>query len=93
MIFIIKNELFQEIAAYIVNEVIDNSDSSMSGFQSIVNYSYVLEQFSMDIDIYTQDKIMEELIKREEVADVELNGDEFDVVIYTDYAKNYIDEE
>lgn len=87
------NEIFEKISNYIITEVAENSDSSMSGFQYCVNYADVQELFATEIDEFINEMILSELNKSEKVADVELDTDGFDVVLYTDYAPNYENEE
>lgn len=87
------NPIFKKISEYIIDQVAENSESSMSGFQYCVTDSEIQEMFAVDIENYINEKILEELDKREEVADVQLDTDGFDVVLYTKYAPNYIDEE
>ena len=84
-----NEKLFEKIADFIIKEVQENSESSMSGFQYIVGYDKIQEKFNIDIERYMNDKILEYLHKREEVADVVEDTDGFDVVLYTEYAPNY----
>lgn len=87
-----NNKLFEDIADYIIKEVQENSDCSMSGFQNTVEHSEIQERFAMEIEGYINEKILESLNNRKEVADVVGDTDGFDIVLYTDYAPNYIGE-
>lgn len=85
-----SKEIFEKICDYIIKEVAENSDGSMSGFQYCVNDSTIQEQFALEIHQFVTDLILDELVKRDEVADVIYDTDGFDVVLFTDYSPNYI---
>jgi hypothetical protein len=85
------DKLFEKISNYIIKTVQENS--MLSGFQYVVSYKDIQETFSQEIDEYINSKIIENLSAREEVADVQEDTDGFDVVLYTKYAPNYIEEE
>ncbi|AUN01413.1 TPA: hypothetical protein ACXDAY_002299 [Clostridium botulinum] len=87
-----SKNLFEEIAEYLVKTVQEESDSSMSGFQYVISNADVQEKFGMKIDEYINDKIMEASCEREEIADICIDTDGYDVVLYTDFAPNYIEE-
>ncbi len=76
------------IADYIIKQV--QEESILSGFQYVVEYSGIEEKFSIIIEQDLKSKIVDVLLQREEVADVLLDNEGFDVVIYTNYAPNYI---
>jgi hypothetical protein len=85
------NNLFEKIADYIVKQVQENS--KLSGFQYIVDHTDIQTIFNQEIDEYINNKIIEALCKKEEVADAQVDTDGFDVVLYTKYAPNYVEEE
>ena len=88
-----SKNLFEEIANYLIKTVQEESDSSMSGFQYVVSEADIQEKFGKEIENYINDKIMEEIVKRKEVAEIYLDTDGFDITLYTDFAPNYIKEE
>lgn len=70
-----------QIAKFIIKQV---QEESMSGFQYIVSYEDIEEKFGMEeISMEIANVIADELGEHEEVADVELDEDGFDVVLYT----------
>lgn len=83
--------MINKIVDYIIKEVQEKSE--LSGFQNIVLYSDISEKFSGEIEEYFQNLVMDSLLKREEIADVILDTDGFDIVLYTDFAPNYKEED
>ena len=83
--------MINKIVDYIIAEIQEKSD--LSGFQNVVPYSVLSERFSGEIEEYIQGLVIDGLLKREEVADAILDTDGFDVVLYTDYAPNYNEED
>ncbi|MEF9952216.1 MAG: hypothetical protein RR782_02575 [Clostridium sp.] len=79
--------LIKNITDFIVNEV--KEKSIMNGFQYIVNYSNIAKEFNILVDQYLLVAVVDMLEDREEVADIQLDGQGIDVVLYTDYAPNY----
>lgn len=76
-----------QIAKFIVKQI---REESISGFQQVVTYEEVEEKFGMEeISEVIANAIADELGEFEEVADVELDEDGFDVVLYTDHALSY----
>ena len=75
----------KEIADYVVKTV----QSESSGFQYIVLYDEIEKEFGIRLDSVVIKEIEKDLWLREEVADIERDNG-FDVVLYTDYAPNYI---
>lgn len=86
-----SEELLKRITDYIVKTV--QEESILSGFQYVVDYSDVQSHFAKEIGEYINNQIVEALEDREEVADVQLDTDGFDVVLYTNFAPNYEGEE
>lgn len=82
-----NEELLKRITDYIVKTV--QEESTLSGFQYVVDYSDVQSHFAKEIGEYVNNQIVEALEVREEVADVEQDTDGFDVVLYTNFAPNY----
>ena len=81
-----------EVTDYILESV--QADSELSGFQNIVEFKRIEDKFNISMDQRTINILIDGLLQREEIADVELDFsvDEyggFDVVLYTDYALNY----
>lgn len=78
----------------IINEIIKivQEESVLSGFQYIINYTYIENKFNIAINNNLREVIKTKLEEREEVADVYLDDNGFDVVLYTDYAPNYNEE-
>lgn len=83
------SDIFSKIADFIIKEVQQNSEFSISGFQYIVDYKDIYENFSVEINEYINSEITKALQDRKEVADMIEDTDGFDVVLYTDYAPNY----
>lgn len=81
--------LFDRIAAFIIKQVQEESNPDMSGFQMVVEYGYIDQVFGVDLAQYIQDKVLESLHGRVEVADVICDTDGYDVVLYTAYVPNY----
>lgn len=79
-----KDKTLKNIAYFIIQEVKCKSDESMSGFQLIVEYSTIEQKFSIEINSVKKQIIKEYLYKSNKVADVELNTEGFDVVLYID---------
>ena len=77
----------------IVNFIIATVQEESMGFQYIVDYSHIEEKFEVTFDSIIIKQVEELLCEREEVADVQLDDDGFDVVLYTGYAPNYIEED
>ncbi|WP_291566903.1 MULTISPECIES: hypothetical protein [unclassified Clostridium] len=88
-----NKNLFEEIAKYLVKTVQEESDGSMSGFQYIISNADIQEKFGKEIEEYINNKIMDASFEREEIADICIDTDGFDVVLYTDFAPNYIEEQ
>lgn len=76
---------YSNIVDFIVKTVQEDSSS----FQYIVDSSYVEGVFEIELDSLAVNQIIEGLLQREEVADVEFYESGFDIVLYTDYAPNY----
>lgn len=82
------NNYEEQIVDYIVEIVI--KDSLLSGFQCIVYFENIEEKYDIKLDDNLIENIYDLLLQREEVADVDLSLEGFDVVIYTHYAENYM---
>lgn len=78
------------ITDYIIKTVQENS--ILSGFQYIVSYTDIEKTFDINISNIKND-IIDTLSTREEVADVQVDEEGFDVVLYTKYAPNYNEED
>jgi Fe-S cluster assembly iron-binding protein IscA len=79
--------MINRICDYIIRIVQENS--ILSGFQYEVDYKTVEDEFGIIVDEEMKQIISANLSQREEVADVVLDEDGFNVVIYTKYAPNY----
>lgn len=73
----------KEISTFIIQHVIENS----SGFQYFVDFETIEQKFNIQLSNQMQLQILDDLSVRVEVADVELNHDCFDVVLYTSYCE------
>ncbi|GAA0082916.1 hypothetical protein [Clostridium sp. CTA-6] len=82
-----NKNLFEKIADYIVKTV--QEESTLEGFQYTISEANIQENFGLEIKNYIDDKIMEEMVKRKEVAEIFMDTDGFDVTLYTDSAPNY----
>ena len=82
---------YSKIADFIIKTV--QEESILSGFQYTIDYSHLEGIFDIKLTEDTIQQIKLELEKREEVSDVICDEDVFDVVIYIDFAPNYIEEE
>lgn len=80
----------EEIANYIVQTV--QEDSIISGFQLIITYDELEEKFG-ELSEDDLSHIYNLLTEREEVADVVMSEDDYDIVLYTDYAPNYSEDD
>lgn len=85
-----SKNLFEEISNYIVKTV--QEESTLEGFQYTINQSDIWEKFGVEINEYIINKIEEVTSKKEEVAEIFMDTDGFDVTLYTDFAPNYIEE-
>lgn len=84
-------EIINDICDFVIKTV--QTKSILTGFQYVVYYSDIFEEFSITLTKYEISSIKNELLLREEVADVVYNDNGFDVVLYTDYAPNYVPNE
>lgn len=84
-----NKNLFEEIANYLIKTVQEESDSSMSGSQYVNSKVDIWERFGEEINEYIINKIEEVTSKKEEVAEIFMDTDGFDVTLYTDFAPNY----
>lgn len=80
-----------EIAKYIFKTTQDKS--ILSGFQYAISFSDIEEIFKIRINENIIEKIKAELEKMEGVADITVDNNMFDVVIYTCHAPNYTKDE
>ena len=76
-----------EICNYIIKTV--QTNAFLNGFQYYVSFYDIEKQFCVTITSHLSSEILDSLSYREEVADVIIIDDCFDVVLYTDYAPNY----
>lgn len=86
-----NKNLFEEIAEYLIKTV--QEESTLEGFQYTISEADIWERFGKEIGNYINDKIEEVTSKKEEVAEIYLDTDGFDVTLYTDFAPNYREEE
>lgn len=84
-------EMLKEIAREIIKTVQD--ESVLSCFQYIVYYEEIEEKFNLRMTREIANEIVKCLEGCVEVADVELDADGFDVVLYMAYAPNYEEEQ
>lgn len=84
-------DIISKACNFIIKTVQKSSNSDMSGFQYCVDYSFVSEYIGITLTDNLINDIANELITREEVADLILD-DGFDVVLYTTHTPNYIPE-
>lgn len=68
---------------YILDTVRQRSEVSMSGFQCVVPFDSIQSQLGVSLDGGSIGGIERELARRDEVADVLVDLDGFDVVMYT----------
>lgn len=80
---------YKEIVDYIIETV----QKETTSFQCILSYSYIEKEFDIKLSSKIIKQIELDLLQREEIADVELDDYGFDVVLYTAYSPNYIEEE
>ncbi|MBY6842817.1 hypothetical protein [Clostridium botulinum] len=64
-------------------------ERTLEGFQYTISNTDIQERFGKEIDEYINDKIIEVTSKKEEVAEIFVDTDGFDVTLYTDFAPNY----
>lgn len=81
----------KDIARYIIKTVQDNA--WLNGFQYIISYSMIEDEFNIELNAKMVEEIVEALEWSEEVADVEYDDYDIDVVLYTNYAPNYREED
>lgn len=79
------------ICDFIIKTV--QTKSILSGFQYIVDFDSINDEFGMPMNFKLKLDAYDALLEREEVADVELTDEGFDVVLYTKYAPNYNEED
>ena len=82
-------KLINDVCDFIIKTVQEKSISS--GFQYVVDTQTISNRFNINIAEF-QTEIIDSLLCRDEVADVVFD-DGFDVVLFTDYAPNYIPDE
>ena len=85
-----NNSIFDEISDFIIKKV--QTDSILSGFQYIISFNEIEEKFGIILETDYIECIFQLLCNREEVAEVDLWEDSFDVTLYTYYAPNYCEE-
>lgn len=73
------NKLFKNIAEYIINEIQNNSTSSR--LQYVISDGDIEENFGVQIKEFIEENILNALQEREEVADVILDTDGYDVTL------------
>lgn len=78
-----------KIADFIIKTV---QNESICGFQYIIHNMDIEHEFGITINDHKAREIGTELVKREELADFDYVNETFDVVLYTDFAPNYIEE-
>ena len=76
-----------KITNFIINEVIENTSS----FQYFVDFDTIERNFNIKVSTQLQQQILDILSVRDEVADVELTDESFDVVLYTSYCRETVD--
>lgn len=81
--------MINQICNFIIKTT--QEESILSGFQYTIEYSIISKMFSIQMNQENINLIVKELLNKEEVADVEIFDDCFDVVLYTDFAPNYND--
>lgn len=86
-LYVSKNSLFDEMADFIISNVQDKS--VLSGFQYLVSFSEIEKVFGIKLEPDYIDCLLELLNNRNEVADVDFHGDNFDLTLFTDFAPNY----
>ena len=79
---------YSKVADFIIKIV---QNESVCGFQYIIHNMDIEHEFGITINDDKAREIGSELTKREEVADFDYVNETFDVVLYTDYAPNYIE--
>lgn len=75
--------MIDKISTFIIQQVIQNS----SGFQYFVDFETIEHNFNLQLSNQLQQQILDNLSTREEVADVEISYNCFDVVLYTSYCQ------
>ena len=84
-ISIISGEnMFEYIAEYIIEKV---SRGTLSGFQSIIEFSDIYDKFKIKLDSDMLDEFIDYLNNRDEFADIIIEENSLDIVLYTDYCK------
>ena len=79
---------YSKIADFIIKTV---QNESVCGFQYVIYNMDIEYEFGITINDDKAREIGSELVKRKEVADFDYVNETFDVVLYTNYAPNYID--
>lgn len=79
---------YSKIADFIIKTV---QNESVCGFQYIICNMDIEHEFGITINDDKANKIGSELAKREEIAEFDYANETFDVILYTDYAPNYVD--
>jgi len=82
-----NGNLFEKISNYIVKTV--QEESMLKGSQYVNSKVDIWERFGEEINEYIINKIEEVTSKKEEVAEIFMDTDGFDVTLYTDFAPNY----
>jgi len=85
-------DIFDKIAEYIVKNTQTESNPDMSGFQLVTSFA-ILNEYQDQLNVYIRNQVRLALESREEVADVQLDKDGFDVCLYTNFAPNYRSEQ
>lgn len=78
--------MLNKICDYIVSTVINET----SDFQYCVFFDEIEAKFTIKLNDSLISTLALMLSQREEIADLDINDDNFDIVIYTDYSPNYL---
>ncbi len=85
-------ELIKEISSYIIERTMKQCKDA-DAFQSVFMYSEFQENFARKIDEVLNDSIINQIAENENVADVLLDTDGFDIVFFTNSIGHKEDEE
>lgn len=87
----IKVKDIGSIIDYIIRTV--SEESMLSGFQHEISFEEIEDKFNITLNNISKYILLSLLYSREEVTDVCLTEDTFDVVLCTDYVQNYMSED
>jgi hypothetical protein len=78
------------ITDFIISEVQENATDLSNGLNYVVDFAEIEERFKITVTAELAEEIADSLSIREEVADVIIIDNDFDILLYGKYAPDFI---